>query len=150
MHTALGARCRNLDPSTVMLPMLFHLAHYGFSDATGCHLRNRLAGAHDVARTSVCARPIAAASAEYMYTATSRKNADTAAHEGAGCPLQGKRPYCSAHRSRTLERYLHTKRQAEALAGRREALIPLLDHLERVAHTARGVIGMAHRGRLNV
>ena len=55
----------------------------------------------------------------------------------------------------TLERYLHTKYVGQkrfSLEGG-ETLIPMLDHLLQIAGTAgvqETVIGMAHRGRLNV
>jgi 2-oxoglutarate dehydrogenase E1 component len=169
-HRFLGVRIANLDPlnrhAKTEVPELT-LAHYGFTEAdmdttfeTGSLVAAQRMTLREIVqflRQTYCS----SIGAEYMYIS------DIQQKRWLQQRLEGSRGvanYETAKRreilqrltaAETLERYLHTKfvgQKRFSLEGG-ETLIPLLDHLlQRVG--AQGVeetvIGMAHRGRLNV
>lgn len=169
-HRFLGVRIANLDPlarhAKPEVPELT-LAHYGFSEAdmdttfeTGSLVaaqRMTLREIVQLLRQTYCS----SIGAEYMYIS------DVKQKRWIQQRLEGSRGvgnYETAKRRKilerltaaeTLERYLHTKfvgQKRFSLEGG-ETLIPLLDHLLQRAGAqgvAETVIGMAHRGRLNV
>jgi 2-oxoglutarate dehydrogenase E1 component len=169
-HRFLGVRIANLDPlsrhAKPEVPELT-LAHYGFTDAdlditfeTGSLVaaqRMTLREIVQMLRQTYCS----SIGAEYMYISDiQQKRWIQQRLEGS----RGMANYESAKRRKilerltaaeTLERYLHTKfvgQKRFSLEGG-ETLIPLLDHLLQRAGAqgvAETVIGMAHRGRLNV
>ena len=169
-HRFLGVRVANLDPlKRHATPVVAELdpAHYGLSDTdmdTTFDTGSLVGGARmtmreilKLLRQTYCG----SIGAEYMYIS------DVAQKRWVQNRLESVRGlagYGAAMRRRilerltaaeTLERYLHTKfvgQKRFSLEGG-ETLIPLLDHLlqrcgeQGVQET---VIGMAHRGRLNV
>jgi 2-oxoglutarate dehydrogenase E1 component len=169
-HRFLGVRIANLDPlarhAKPEVPELT-LAHYGFTDAdldttfeTGSLVaaqRLTLREIVQLLRQTYCS----SIGAEYMYIS------DVQQKRWIQQRLEGSRGianYEDAKRreilqrltaAETLERYLHTKfvgQKRFSLEGG-ETLIPLLDHLLHRAGqqgVEETVIGMAHRGRLNV
>ena len=169
-HRFLGARIANLDPlSRHAKPVVPELtpAHYGFTEAdmdttfeTGSLVgaaRMTLREIFQLVRQTYCS----SIGAEYMYISDiAQKRWIQQRIEGA----RGTADY-SAEKKRTilerltaaetLERYLHTKYVGQkrfSLEGG-ETLVPLLDHLLQRAGSSgvkETVIGMAHRGRLNV
>lgn len=169
-HRFLGVRVANLDPlnrhAKPDVPELTP-AHYGFTAAdmettfeTGSLVgaaRMTLREIIDLVRQTYCG----SIGAEYMYiNDMAQKRWVQNRLEGA----RGKPNYVNAQRRRilerltaaeTLERYLHTKYVGQkrfSLEGS-DTLIPLLDHLLQRAggqQVRETVIGMAHRGRLNV
>jgi 2-oxoglutarate dehydrogenase E1 component len=169
-HRFLGVRVADLDPlarhAKPDVPELT-LAYYGFTDVdmdttfeTGSLVaaqRMTLREIVQLLRQTYCS----SIGAEYMYISdVQQKRWIQQRLEGS----RGVADYESAKRrtilqrltaAETLERYLHTKfvgQKRFSLEGG-ETLIPLLDHLLQRAG-AQGVeetvIGMAHRGRLNV
>jgi len=169
-HRFLGVRIANLDPlarhAKPEVPELT-LAHYGFTEAdlettfeTGSLVaaqRLTLREIVQLLRQTYCS----SIGAEYMYISDiQQKRWIQQRLEGS----RGVANYATPKRreilqrltaAETLERYLHTKfvgQKRFSLEGG-ETLIPLLDHLLQRAG-AQGVeetvIGMAHRGRLNV
>ena len=169
-HRFLGVRVANLDPlNRHAKPVIPELDpdHYGLDEAdlyttfdTGSLVggaRMTLSEILKLLRQTYCG----SIGAEYMYISDmEQKRWIQNRLEGA----RGLAGYDAATRRRimqrltaaeTLERYLHTKfvgQKRFSLEGG-ETLIPLLDHLlqrcgEQGAQEA--VIGMAHRGRLNV
>ncbi|MGC2167418.1 MAG: thiamine pyrophosphate-dependent enzyme, partial [Gallionella sp.] len=169
-HRFLGVRVANLDPlNRYSKPVVQELdpAYYGLGDGdmdstfdTGSLVggaRMTLRGILALLRQTYCE----SIGAEYMYiNDIAQKRWMQERLEGS----RGQPHYDAAQRRRileritaaeTLERYLHTKfvgQKRFSLEGA-ETLIPLLDHLlqkcgERGFKEA--VIGMAHRGRLNV
>ncbi|HEU0186408.1 MAG TPA: 2-oxoglutarate dehydrogenase E1 component, partial [Gallionellaceae bacterium] len=169
-HRFLGARIANLDPlarhAKPEVPELT-LAHYGFADVdldttfeTGSLVgapRMTLREILQLVRQTYCG----SIGAEYMYISDiAQKRWIQQRIEGA----RGTADYPAEKRrsilerltaAETLERYLHTKYVGQkrfSLEGG-ETLVPLLDHMLQRAG-ANGVketvIGMAHRGRLNV
>jgi 2-oxoglutarate dehydrogenase E1 component len=169
-HRFLGVRIANLDPlnrhAKPEVPEL-SLSHYGLSDAdmdttfeTGSLVaaqRMTLREIVQLLRQTYCS----SIGAEYMYISdVKQKRWIQQRLEGS----RGLANYDAAKRreilqrltaAETLERYLHTKfvgQKRFSLEGG-ETLIPLLDHLLQRAGeqgVAETVIGMAHRGRLNV
>jgi 2-oxoglutarate dehydrogenase E1 component len=169
-HRFMGVRVANLDPlnrhEKPDVPEL-SLAHYGLTEAdmqitfeTGSLVgadRKTLREIVELVRQTYCG----SIGAEYMYiNDLSIKRWVQNRLEGA----RGKPNFVKAQRRRilerltaaeTLERYLHTKYVGQkrfSLEGS-DTLIPLLDHLLQRAgsqHVRETVIGMAHRGRLNV
>src|SRR5512135_2326989 len=169
-HRFLGVRIANLDPlSRHAKPEVPELdpAYYGFTEAdmdttfeTGSLVGAQRMTLREILkqlRQTYCS----SIGAEYMYIS------DVAQKRWIQQRLEGTRgtpEYSAAQRRRilerltaaeTLERYLHTKYVGQkrfSLEGG-ETLIPLLDHLLQRA-SGQGVqeivIGMAHRGRLNV
>lgn len=169
-HRFLGIRMANLDPlarhAKPEVPELT-LAHYGFTESdmdttfeTGSLVsaqRLTLREIVQLLRATYCS----SIGAEYMYIS------DVQQKRWIQQRLEGSRGvpnYDAAKRrailqrltaAETLERYLHTKfvgQKRFSLEGG-ETLIPLLDHLLQRAGeqgVAETVIGMAHRGRLNV
>lgn len=169
-HRFLGARVANLDPlSRHAKPEVPELtpAHYGLTDAdmdltfeTGSLVgaaRMTLREILQLVRQTYCS----SIGSEYMYISDiSQKRWIQQRIEGA----RGSANYAPEKKrsilqrltaAETLERYLHTKYVGQkrfSLEGG-ETLIPLLDHLlQRAASQGvkETVIGMAHRGRLNV
>jgi 2-oxoglutarate dehydrogenase E1 component len=169
-HRFLGVRIANLDPlarhAKPDVPELT-LAYYGFSDTdmdttfeTGSLVAAQRMTLREIVkflRQTYCS----SIGAEYMYISdVQQKRWIQQRLEGS----RGVADYAPAKRrtilqrltaAETLERYLHTKfvgQKRFSLEGG-ETLIPLLDHLLQRAG-AQGVeetvIGMAHRGRLNV
>ncbi|HQS59795.1 MAG: 2-oxoglutarate dehydrogenase E1 component [Gallionellales bacterium 35-53-114] len=169
-HRFLGVRIANLDPlnrhAKAEVPELT-LEHYGFTEAdmattfeTGSLVAAQRMTLREIVqflRQTYCS----SIGAEYMYIS------DIQQKRWLQQRLEGSRGvanYPAAKRreilqrltaAETLERYLHTKfvgQKRFSLEGG-ETLIPLLDHLLQRAG-AQGVeetvIGMAHRGRLNV
>lgn len=169
-HRFLGVRVANLDPlarhAKPEVPELT-LAHYGFTDAdmdttfeTGSLVAAQRMTLREIVqflRQTYCS----SIGAEYMYISdVQQKRWIQQRLEGS----RGVADYESAKRRKilqrltaaeTLERYLHTKfvgQKRFSLEGG-ETLIPLLDHLLQragVQGVEETVIGMAHRGRLNV
>jgi 2-oxoglutarate dehydrogenase E1 component len=169
-HRFLGVRVANLDPlarhAKPEVPELT-LAHYGFTEAdmdttfeTGSLVsaqRMKLSEIVHLLRQTYCS----SIGAEYMYIS------DVQQKRWIQQRLEGRRGIGNYESSKqrkilerltaaeTLERYLHTKYVGQkrfSLEGG-ETLIPLLDHLLQRACThgvEETVIGMAHRGRLNV
>ena len=166
----LGVRVANLDPlNRHAKPVIPELDpdHYGFDEAdlyttfdTGSLVggaRMTLSEILKLLRQTYCG----SIGAEYMYISdVEQKRWIQNRLEGA----RGLAGYDVAMRRRimqrltaaeTLERYLHTKfvgQKRFSLEGS-ETLIPLLDHLLQRAGSQgvqEAVIGMAHRGRLNV
>ncbi|NOT83002.1 MAG: 2-oxoglutarate dehydrogenase E1 component [Gallionella sp.] len=169
-HRFLGVRVANLDPlNRHAKPVIAELdpAHYGLSEAdmdTTFDTGSLVGGARmtlreilKLLRQTYCG----SIGAEYMYMS------DVAQKRWIQNRLESVRGlagFDSAKRRRilecltaaeTLERYLHTKfvgQKRFSLEGG-ETLIPLLDHLlQRCGEKGveEAVIGMAHRGRLNV
>ena len=169
-HRFLGVRVANLDPlarhAKPEVPELT-LAHYGFTDAdmdttfeTGSLVAAQRMTLREIVqflRQTYCS----SIGAEYMYISdVQQKRWIQQRLEGS----RGVADYESSKRRKilerltaaeTLERYLHTKfvgQKRFSLEGG-ETLIPLLDHLLQRAGSQgveETVIGMAHRGRLNV
>ena len=169
-HRFLGVRVANLDPlhrhAKPVIPELLP-AHYGLDEVdlyttfdTGSLVggaRMTLSEILKLLRQTYCG----SIGAEYMYISdVEQKRWIQNRLEGA----RGLAGYDVAMRRRimqrltaaeTLERYLHTKfvgQKRFSLEGS-ETLIPLLDHLlQRAGEQGvnEAVIGMAHRGRLNV
>ncbi|MFZ2540689.1 MAG: 2-oxoglutarate dehydrogenase E1 component [Gallionella sp.] len=169
-HRFLGVRVANLDPlNRHAKPVIHELdpAHYGLDEAdlyttfdTGSLVggaRMTLSEILRLLRQTYCG----SIGAEYMYISdVAQKRWIQNRLESA----RGQAGYDAAMRRRileritaaeTLERYLHTKfvgQKRFSLEGS-ETLIPLLDHLlQRCGELGiqETVIGMAHRGRLNV
>jgi len=169
-HRFLGMRVANLDPlNRHAKPVIAELdpAHYGLGEAdmdTTFDTGSLVGGARmtlreilKLLRQTYCG----SIGAEYMYIS------DVAQKRWIQNRLESVRGlagYDAAQRRRilerltaaeTLERYLHTKYVGQkrfSLEGG-ETLIPLLDHLlQRCGEQGvqEAVIGMAHRGRLNV
>ncbi len=169
-HRFLGVRVANLDPlNRHAKPVIAELdpAHYGLGEAdmdTTFDTGSLVGGARmtlreilKLLRQTYCG----SIGAEYMYIS------DVAQKRWIQNRLESVRGlagYDAAMRRRileritaaeTLERYLHTKfvgQKRFSLEGG-ETLIPLLDHLLQRAGeqgVQETVIGMAHRGRLNV
>jgi len=169
-HRFLGMRVANLDPlNRHVKPVVAELdpAHYGLGEAdmdTTFETGSLVGGARmtlreilQLLRQTYCG----SIGAEYMYIS------DVAQKRWIQNRLESVRGvagYDAAMRRRilarltaaeTLERYLHTKYVGQkrfSLEGG-ETLIPLLDHLlQRCGEhgVKEAVIGMAHRGRLNV
>jgi 2-oxoglutarate dehydrogenase E1 component len=169
-HRFLGVRIASLDPlgrhARPQVPEL-DPAYYGFTDAdmdttfeTGSLVaaqRMTLREILQLLRQTYCA----SIGAEYMYLSDiAQKRWIQQRLEGArgapDFPDTVKRHILERlTAAETLERYLHTKYVGQkrfSLEGG-ETLVPLLDHLLQRAggHGVREtVIGMAHRGRLNV
>lgn len=169
-HRFLGVRVANLDPlNRHAKPVVPELdpAHYGLTDAdmdttfdTGSLVGGARMTLHEIVkllRQTYCG----SIGAEYMYISDmSQKrwlqNRLESARGDAGYDVPMRRRILQRlTAAETLERYLHTKfvgQKRFSLEGA-ETLIPLLDHLlqrcgeQGVKET---VIGMAHRGRLNV
>jgi 2-oxoglutarate dehydrogenase E1 component len=169
-HRFLGVRIANLDPlarhAKQEVPEL-SIAHYGFTEAdmdttfeTGSLVASQRMTLREIVqllRQTYCS----SIGAEYMYISdVKQKRWIQQRLEGS----RGKGNYETAKRreilerltaAETLERYLHTKfvgQKRFSLEGG-ETLIPLLDHLLHRAGSKgveETVIGMAHRGRLNV
>ncbi len=169
-HRFLGLRIANLDPlARHAKPEVPELdpAHYGFteSDMGTTFDTGSLVGAKRLTLREIISllREIYCESigAEYMYISdVPQKRWIQNRLEG----VRGRAGYSAEQRRRilgrltaaeTLERYLHTKYVGQkrfSLEGG-ETMVPLLDHLLQRAGTAgvkEAVIGMAHRGRLNV
>ncbi|MEO7623484.1 MAG: 2-oxoglutarate dehydrogenase E1 component, partial [Gallionella sp.] len=169
-HRFLGVRVANLDPlNRHAKPVIPELdpAYYSLDEAdlyttfdTGSLVggaRMTLSEILKLLRQTYCG----SIGAEYMYISdVEQKRWIQNRLEGA----RGQAGYDTAMRRRimqrltaseTLERYLHTKfvgQKRFSLEGG-ETLIPLLDHLLQrcgVQGVQEAVIGMAHRGRLNV
>ena len=169
-HRFLGVRLANLDPlNRHAKPEVPELdpAHYGLGEAdmdttfaTGSLVgapRMTLREILQLLRQAYCS----SVGAEYMYISDiAQKRWIQKRIEG----VRGVASYPDAQRRRilerltaaeTLERYLHTKYVGQkrfSLEGG-DTLIPLLDHLLQRAGgqgVQETVIGMAHRGRLNV
>ncbi|MBI3222791.1 MAG: 2-oxoglutarate dehydrogenase E1 component [Nitrosomonadales bacterium] len=169
-HRFLGVRVANLDPlnrhSKPVIPEL-DPAHYGLSEAdmdTTFDTGSLVGGARmtlreilKLLRQTYCG----SIGAEYMYMADVAQKRWI---QGRLESVRGLAGYDAGMRKRilerltaaeTLERYLHTKYVGQkrfSLEGG-ETLIPLLDHvLQRAGGNGvqEAVIGMAHRGRLNV
>ena len=169
-HRFLGVRVANLDPlNRHAKPIIPELdpAYYGLDEAdlyttfdTGSLVggaRMTLSEILKLLRQTYCG----SIGAEYMYISdVEQKRWIQSRLEGA----RGQAGYDTAMRRRimqrltaaeTLERYLHTKfvgQKRFSLEGS-ETLIPLLDHLLQrcgAQGVQEAVIGMAHRGRLNV
>ena len=169
-HRFLGLRIANLDPlNRHEKPGVPELdpAYYGFSDAdmgttfdTGS-----LVGAQRLTLSEIIRllREIYCGSigAEYMYISDVPQkrwiqNRLEGVRGAAGySPDQRRRILGRLTAAETLERYLHTKYVGQkrfSLEGG-ETIVPLLDHLLQRAGSQgvkEAVIGMAHRGRLNV
>ncbi|MBI3903329.1 MAG: 2-oxoglutarate dehydrogenase E1 component [Nitrosomonadales bacterium] len=169
-HRFLGVRIADLDPlarhEKQRMPEL-DPAHYGLTDAdmdvtfeTGSLVaaqRMTLREILQLLRQTYCA----SIGSEYMYISDiAQKRWIQQRLEG----VRGVQDYSGEQRrhilerltaAETLERYLHTKYVGQkrfSLEGG-ETLIPLLDHLLQRAGSQGAqetVIGMAHRGRLNV
>ncbi len=165
-YRSLGMRAANFDPLDRRIkPVIDELdpAHYGLEEADmeaafdfGA-ARMSLREIFDLLRQTYCG----SIGAEYMYIGeTEEKRWIQERLEGA----RGQADYDAAQRRRilerltaaeTLERYLHTRYVGQkrfSLEGG-EPLIPLLDHLLQrcgAQGVQEAVIGMAHRGRLNV
>ena len=169
-HRFLGVRVANLDPlNRYAKPVVVELdpAHYGLSEAdmsTTFDTGSLVGGARmtlrkilEVLRQTYCG----SIGAEYMYLSNvAEKRWIQNRLEG----VRGLSGFGAEKRRRilerltaaeTLERYLHTKYVGQkrfSLEGG-ETLIPLLDQLLQRAGGSgvqEAVIGMAHRGRLNV
>jgi 2-oxoglutarate dehydrogenase E1 component len=169
-HRFLGARHANLDPlQRQEKPTIPELdpAHYGFSEAdmdtvfnTGSLVgpdQMRLRDIIQAVKETYCGT----IGAEYMYISdTPQKRWIQNRLEG----VRGKPGFTREYKkhilerltaAETLEKYLHTRYVGQkrfSLEGG-DSLIPLLDHL--LQHAGKlgvqeTVIGMAHRGRLNV
>lgn len=167
----LGARWANLDPlKRQQRPELHELepAHYGFSDADRNTVFNagsfRGVDEHasfgqivDALRETYCG----SIGVEYMYMneiAEKRwlqQRLEPIRAQARATPDQKKRFLERLTAAETLERYLHTRYVGQkrfSLEGG-EALIVAMDELVRVAGSGgvdEIVVGMAHRGRLNV
>ena len=170
-YRSLGTRWANLDPlKRLGRPKLSELepAFYGLGDAdinthfnVGSFLavpqRATFGQIIDAVRETYCGT----IGIEYMYITES---AEKRWLEARIEPIRAKGTYTSAQKLRflerltaaeTLERYLHTRYVGQkrfSLEGG-EALIVALDELVRVAGAGGAddiVVGMAHRGRLNV
>lgn len=169
-HRFLGVRIANLDPlnrhAKPEMPELT-LAHYGFTEAdmdttfeTGSLVSAQRMTLREIVlllRQTYCS----SIGAEYMYIS------DVQQKRWIQQRLEGSRGVANYDVAKqrnilerltaaeTLERYLHTKfvgQKRFSLEGG-ETLIPLLDHLLHRAGNQgvqETVIGMAHRGRLNV
>ena len=169
-HRFLGVRVANLDPlNRHVKPVIAELdpAHYGLDETdmdstfdTGslvASARMTLREILKLLRQTYCG----SIGAEYMYISdvTQKRWIQNRLES-----VRGQAGYDAAMRRRilerltaaeTLERYLHTKYVGQkrfSLEGG-ETLIPLLDHLLQrcgAQGVKEAVIGMAHRGRLNV
>jgi 2-oxoglutarate dehydrogenase E1 component len=165
-YRSLGMRAANFDPLDRRIkPVIAELdpAHYGLEAADmevaidfGA-VRMSLREILDLLRQTYCG----SIGAEYMYIGDMEEKCWIQERlEG----VHGQANYAAAQRHRilerltaaeTLERYLHTKYVGQkrfSLEGG-EPLIPLLDHLLQrcgAQGVQEAVIGMAHRGRLNV
>ncbi len=169
-HRFLGVRIANLDPlNRHAKPEVSELdpAHYGFTatDMDVTFETGSLVGAPrmtlreivQLLRQTYCG----SIGAEYMYISdVAQKRWIQQRLEGVrGAPdypdMQRRHILQRLTAAETLERYLHTKYVGQkrfSLEGG-ETLIPLLDHLLQRAGSQgvqETVIGMAHRGRLNV
>ncbi|HMC13261.1 MAG TPA: 2-oxoglutarate dehydrogenase E1 component, partial [Gallionellaceae bacterium] len=169
-HRFLGVRIASLDPlSRHAKPEVPELdpAYYGFTetDMDTTFETGSLVGAQRMTLREILRKLrqtyCGSIGAEYMYIS------DVAQKRWIQQRLEGKRgmsDYSDDQRRRilerltaaeTLERYLHTKYVGQkrfSLEGG-DTLIPLLDHLLQRAGAQgvqEAVIGMAHRGRLNV
>ena len=169
-HRFLGLRVANLDPlNRHAKPVIPELdpAHYGLTESdmdttfeTGSLVsaaRLTLREIMQLLRQTYCG----SIGAEYMYISdVPQKRWIQNRLEG----VRGRAGFDAAQRRRilgrltaaeTLERYLHTKYVGQkrfSLEGG-DTLVPLLDHLLQRAGSQgvkEAVIGMAHRGRLNV
>ena len=170
-YRTVGARWANLDPlKRQPRPKINELepSHYGFTDADintpfntgsfkGLSARATFGQIYDAVRETYCG----SIGVEYMYI----NNIDERRWVQARIePVRAKGTYTSAQKLRflerltaaeTLERYLHTRYVGQkrfSLEGG-ESLIVALDELVRVAGGLGAddiVVGMAHRGRLNV
>ncbi|MQY50254.1 2-oxoglutarate dehydrogenase E1 component [Rhodocyclus tenuis] len=167
----LGARWANLDPlKRQPRPEMQELdpANYDLSDADrntvfnagsfrGVPERATFGQIYDALRETYCG-PIGV---EYMYMSQIaekrwlQQRLETIRATGSYAPDQKKRFLERLTAAETLERYLHTRYVGQkrfSLEGG-EALIVAMDELVRVAGTGgvdEMVVGMAHRGRLNV
>ena len=169
-HRFLGLRIANLDPlnrhEKPDVPEL-NPAYYGFSEAdmgttfdTGSLVSAQRLTLGEIIRLL---REIYCGSigAEYMYISDVPQkrwiqNRLEGVRGAAGySPDQRRRVLGRLTAAETLERYLHTKYVGQkrfSLEGG-ETMVPLLDHLLQRAGSVgvkEAVIGMAHRGRLNV
>jgi 2-oxoglutarate dehydrogenase E1 component len=169
-HRFLGVRVANLDPlNRHAKPVIAELdpAHYGLGEAdmdTTFDTGSLVGGARmtlreilKLLRQTYCG----SIGAEYMYmsdVAQKRwiQNRLESVRGLAGFDTEKRRRILEClTAAETLERYLHTKYVGQkrfSLEGG-ETLIPLLDHLlQRCGEKGveEAVIGMAHRGRLNV
>lgn len=169
-HRFLGVRIANLDPlarhAKNEVPELT-LAHYGFTEAdmdvtfeTGSLVSAQRMTLQEIVlllRQTYCS----SIGAEYMYISDIQQKRwiqqrlEGSRGVGNYDAVKQRKILERLTASETLERYLHTKfvgQKRFSLEGG-ETLIPLLDHLLQRAG-AQGVeetvIGMAHRGRLNV
>src|SRR5574340_3835 len=170
-HRFLGMHAASLDPLNLHArPLVAELdpAHYGLGEAdmdsafdtlsvAGGAPRMTLREILRLMRQTYCG----SIGAEYMYLGSvAQKRWIQQRLES----VRGQADYAAAQRRRilerltaaeTLERYLHTKYVGQkrfSLEGG-ETLIPLLDHLLQrcgAQGVQEAVIGMAHRGRLNV
>jgi 2-oxoglutarate dehydrogenase E1 component len=169
-HRFLGMHAADLDPlNRYAKPVIAELdpAHYGLGEAdmdTAFATGSLVGGARmtlreilKLLRQTYCG----SIGAEYMYIgAVAQKRWIQNRLES----VRGQARYAAAQRRRilerltaaeTLERYLHTKYVGQkrfSLEGG-ETLVPLLDHLLQrcgAQGVQEAVIGMAHRGRLNV
>ncbi|MEI7431499.1 MAG: 2-oxoglutarate dehydrogenase E1 component, partial [Betaproteobacteria bacterium] len=170
-YRSLGARWANLDPlKRQTRPDLNELepSFYGFTGADintvfntgsfkGVPEHATFGQIHDAVKETYCG----SIGVEYMYINNITERRWVQAHIE---PIRGKGTYTAAQKLRilerltaaeTLERYLHTRYVGQkrfSLEGG-ESLIVSLDEMIRVAG-ASGVddivVGMAHRGRLNV
>jgi len=169
-HRFLGVRVANLDPlNRYVKPVVaeLELRHYGLSELdmdSTFDTGSLVAGARmtlreilKLMRQTYCG----SIGAEYMYLS---EVAEKRWIQGRLEGVRGLAGYDAAMRCRTLERltaaetlerYLHTKYVGQkrfSLEGG-ETMIPLLDHLLQRAGglgVEEAVVGMAHRGRLNV
>jgi 2-oxoglutarate dehydrogenase E1 component len=169
-HRFLGLRIANLDPlarhAKPVVPEL-DLAYYDLSDAdlnstfeTGSLVgspRMTLREILKLLRQTYCS----SIGAEYMYMSDVvqkrwiQNRLESVRGLAGHDATQRRRTLYRLTAAETLERYLHTKYVGQkrfSLEGG-ESLIPLLDHLLQrsgAQGVQEAVIGMAHRGRLNV
>ena len=164
-YRSLGLHAAELDPlNRHARPVIAELdpAHYGFGQADMDSVfdvggRMTLREIIALLRKTYCG----SIGAEFMYLGNMAQKRWIRERLES---LQGQAGYAAAQRRRilerltaaeTLERYLHTKFTGQkrfSLEGG-ETLIPLLDHLLQrcgAQGVQEAVIGMAHRGRLNV
>ena len=166
----LGVRVANLDPlSRHENPVIPELdpAHYGLGEAD---MENTFETGSLVAGARMTLREILkllrqtycdSIGAEYMYIGNIeqkrwiQERLEGVRSDGGYDQKQRRRILGRLTAAETLERYLHTKYVGQkrfSLEGS-ETLIPLLDHLLQrcgAQGVQEAVIGMAHRGRLNV
>ena len=169
-HRFLGVRIAELDPlKRHAKPEVAELnpAYYGLSDADmdGTFFTGSLVGGVRMTLREILQRLrriyCSSVGAEYMYiSSVAQKRWIQARLEGAAgephYPIEIKKRILEGlTAAEGLERYLHTKYVGQkrfSLEGG-DTLIPLLDHLLKRAGeqgVKESVIGMAHRGRLNV